>query len=287
MNEEMIRQKMLPYKEERLKTSLANHYIKEKNIKAADRELKNDTYLIAKYYLMLGEKYEEAKYWLSVSAMMHEYYNKTYNEPWVPAPILNLLSISDHTEVLLRLCKMRKIEYYQDSGGQLGWTNANYQIIEGDWEGLKDTVVYLKNIRGSYTVFDRPELYLSLLEGFINKDQCLIESVLDEFETPDEIEKRKKQDEAPAFVSILTLAMAKQAWRHGIQVWQYHDQLTLNHPLVPKELVPYEPLKEYSIPFKFLKEFYRKEGIKWKYAPIHPEIQGETAKGFWGRLFNN
>ena len=240
-------------------------------------------------YEFVKQNYLKAKLYINTSAMLYEHIQKNYNSVWLPLSTLIRLSLCDHEEILYRLCKMRKIEYYQDQNGQLGYLNAFYNILEGDWEGLKDTMVYLKNIRGEYAELFYPDLHFPLFESFINKDQSGIESVLDELLTEKYMKKRQKHFPEEKFIAFEVLAYAKQAWKYGIEVWKYGDKITPDSPYIPAAMLPYEPLPEYTIPYKFLYEFYQQQGVNWRYDPVHPELQGENPKkgkgGFFGGLF--
>lgn len=49
------------------------------------------------------------------------------------------------------------------------------------------------------------------------------------------------------FISIPALGYAKLAWLKGIEV-------EIDHPLIPKELLPYKPLEHYDDKYDFLRK---------------------------------
>ena len=286
---EKLKLNIIPNEESWIPRSLENRLNKSNDIKACDRTLKSISQKLGDYYLIVGRPVSEIKKMYHVSSLMHEYFFKTYAENWLPLSTLMKLSLSDHNEILQRLCKMRKIEYYQDQNGQLGYLNAFYNILEGDWEGLKDTIVYLKNIRGDYSDFFYPEVHFVIFEGFINKDQSAIEYGLNELLQDKYHKKRIADSIEEKFIAFEVLAYAKQAWKYGIEVWKYGDKINPDSPYIPAAMLPYEPLPEYTIPYKFLYEFYQQQGVNWRYDPVYPELQGENPKkgkgGFFGGLF--
>ncbi|MEM6380921.1 MAG: hypothetical protein AAF705_22305, partial [Bacteroidota bacterium] len=61
---------------------------------------------------------------LSTSSMVFDYVSKKQNFGNISAAELYYLSLCDNVKVLKRLYKAKKIEYYLDTGGGLGWMNA-------------------------------------------------------------------------------------------------------------------------------------------------------------------
>jgi hypothetical protein len=42
---------------------------------------------------------------------------------------------------------------------------------------------------------------------------------------------------------------------------------------VPEWILPFEPLEECGVPYKFLWEYYQQQGVHdWPYRPVHPEL---------------
>ena len=52
---------------------------------------------------------------------------------------------------------------------------------------------------------------------------------------------------AQEYISIPALGYAKLAWLKGMEI-------EIDHPLIPKELLPYRPLENYVDSYGFLKE---------------------------------
>ena len=144
-------------------------------------------------------------------------------------------------------------------------------------------------------IFDKPDsnfremsIYKDLLLGFINKDIEKIEVNLNLLESSILKKHRINETLEEKYISINTTALAKLAWMHGMEV-------KIESDYVPRHLLPHEPLEEYTIPYKFLRDFYRNQGIDWRYDPIHPELQdwendpenpNRKKGGYFNKLFS-
>lgn len=221
---------------------------------------------ISKAKIILKHDHNEIKKILSGAAMMYEYYNAQFQDNWISVTNLAMLSLSDNQKVLLHLCKRKKLELWQDKGGWMGILNSWYNIIEGDLEALKQTVLYLKNIRDEYDPAFEPEIYWMVYQGFIKKDEGALSMGLHQLEQVDKRKKRIQWDKAEQYFSIQTTALAHQARKYGMQI-------EVESEFVPKEWLPYAPLNEYTIPYWFLRDFYHEQGVNWRYDPIYPELQ--------------
>ncbi|MEL6537488.1 MAG: Imm49 family immunity protein [Bacteroidota bacterium] len=78
-----------------------------------------------------------------------------------------------------------------------------------------------------------------------SKNDC--EAILEELTSIKIHKTRNDNGVISQYVSQPALGYAKLAWRHGLEV-------ETNSPLIPKELLPIQPLEEYPIPYDFLKE---------------------------------
>ena len=207
------------------------------------------------------------------SAMCQDIFLQKNGEAWLPLQTLMYLSLSDHQAVLDRIAKARNIELYADERGWMGELNAFYNILEGDWDGLKETILYLKNMRGDYHDLFYPEVHFILLEGFARQDIGAIEYALNELESKKYEGVRANAFAEEKYISFASLAYAKQAWKHGMPIWGSGGEIKGVPPKIPAAWLPYEPLEEYTIPYRFLRDFYREQGIDWRYDPVYPELQ--------------
>jgi len=89
---------------------------------------------------------------------------------------------------------------------------------------------------------DDYEFYKALLAG----SKAKIEEMLERLVSPKVHKRRNDNPVLNQYVSLPALGYAKLAWRKEIEV-------EVNSPLIPKELLPIQPLEKYEIPYDFLK----------------------------------
>jgi len=80
-------------------------------------------------------------------------------------------------------------------------------------------------------------------------DKGKMEEVLEKLTSPVIHKKRNDNNILNQYISLPALGYAKLAWRKGVEV-------EVRNKLVPKELLPIKPLKNYEIPYEFLKEMF-------------------------------
>lgn len=121
---------------------------------------------------------------------------------------------------------------------------AVQQVIKEDWDKVQDCleIMAIKNQTLNKVLLpDR-----KFLEGFLSKDKQKMEAAL-YLLLKDHKKRNKHMGIAQDYISIPALGYAKLAWLKGIEV-------DIDHPLVPKELLPYQPLEKYEDRYDFLKE---------------------------------
>ena len=221
------------------------------------------------YSVLLGDL-DTGKQYLSTSGMMYDFINKvhtTKEEYWLPIDDLAKILLSDNVKVYERLHKNKQMDLGSEEGGWQGMQKAMYEIAVGDWAGLKETVKYIKSVKGKYdNLFHDIDNYFKIYEGFLEKDGEKLEEALNYLEKPKFRKVRMREIIMEKHISIITTALAKMAWMHGMEV-------EIDSDYVPKSVLPFSPLAEYNIPYRFLRDYYRKEGIDWSYNPVHPELQ--------------
>ena len=109
-----------------------------------------------------------------------------------------------------------------------------------------------------------------------------------EFELKRNKRRFVKNDICEEIISFFPIVYAKIAWRKGLKVDPQSKYM-------PIELLEVRPLDEYTIPYWFLRDYYREKGIDWRYDPIHPELQdwendpenpNRKNDGFFKKLFS-
>ena len=221
---------------------------------------------LGKYSILKGEL--DCRNNLSIGGMLYDFaLTEVQNGYWIGIDDISLIILSDNVELFKELNKRKNYSLGEEDGGWCGMQYAMMQIAASDWEGLKDTILYLKSVQPPYdNLFHDIEIYFSLYDGFLKEDTLKVEESLNALEQEGYRKVRQKRLSVEKDVSIITLALGRLAWMHGMKV-------SIDSDYVPKELLPFAPLDEYTIPYKFLRDFYREQGIDWKYDPVYPELQ--------------
>lgn len=221
------------------------------------------------FHVLLNNKGLGKKY-LSFNGMMNDIINTKYiseNEYWISIDDLSAVFFSDNKNLYEELNKRKRLELGEEKGGWRGMQKAMFEIGAGDWEGLENTIKYLEKVEGSYDeMFHDIDNYFLIYKGFLEKDADRLEKALNNLEHPQFRKVRQRRVTTEKYISSITTALSKLAWMHGMEV-------EVDSEYVPKELLPFEPLEEYTIPYKFLRDFYREQGVDWRYDPVYPELQ--------------
>ena len=103
-------------------------------------------------------------------------------------------------------------------------------------------------------------------EGIANRDEAKLRKGIEQFESKFIKGKMIKGNLFEKILSFLSLFYLKIAWRKGMELY-------VDSEFIPREILPIEPLEEYTIPYWFLRDFYREQGETWRYDPVYPELQ--------------
>lgn len=117
---------------------------------------------------------------------------------------------------------------------------GNNTLIERNLE-IMEQVYFNKPHENSTLQYD-----VNFFKALYLKDISKCESVLKDMLSPKIHQKRNDDALLKKYISMPALGYAKLAWRKGIEV-------EVKSPLVPKELLPIQPLANYEIPYGFLK----------------------------------
>lgn len=253
--------------------------------------LANNAFSMAKTFVLLREKYSSKYKSLAFSAGLNYNYiseeQTSENEYYITMQDLCSLFFSDNIKVYSILNKNKR---YNIEGEKRGWQameTAMFQIADSDWDGLKETKLYLESIKRPDDLFHDINIYYDIYDGFLRSDKNKLENALNALENPEFRKVRQKMINEEKYISIITTALAKLAWMHGMEV-------NIRSEFVPPELLPFEPLSEYTIPYKFLRDYYREKGYNWRYNPVHPDLQdwendeenpNKTKNNIFGKLF--
>ena len=246
---------------------------------------------IGKYEWIENDNSTVAKQRWSQGGMAYNFFNETYNsdeEYWLGADTLAWILMCDNQELYKIMYKNCKYFLSAKHNGQV-WQRSMWQIACGDWEGLQESMKFLdEKVIKPNAIFHDKDIYLKIYRSFMERDTALLSEQLQLLETDKFRKARIRHITEEKYISIFTTAIAKLAWMHGMEV-------EVDSPYVPKELLPFEPLEEYTIPYRFLRDYYRPLGYTWRYDPVHPELQDwandpenpdrDKKKGFLGRWF--
>ena len=155
------------------------------------------------------------------------------------------LLLSDNQNLISKFSEVRQSSYDEDIKEFLNFVPCTQAVLRDDWEHLKELNQYSKyhieNTRGwrSY------QADLMFFEAFLEKDTEKMTKAILLLAT----RYHKRRYSMPLYnelISIPALTYAKLAYLKGYK-------LDIDHPLIPKELLPINPNKEYW-DFDFMKE---------------------------------
>jgi hypothetical protein len=205
----------------------------------------------------------------SYTGQMAEYLNNHYEVPWLPYRFSNFsyTLCSDHKELIARFGTLK----IPDSVKAIGQTEncvmlAMMDLIREDWTGVAHYISVLERLAQKPKPSAYTPIHIATLKAFIDQDADALQKALIRFEDKKLKAHRKKVNMHEKYVSIVPLGYAKLAWLRGMEI-------QLDSEYIPKDWLPYQPLEEYTIPYWFLRDYYRSQGVDWRYDPIYPEIQ--------------
>ncbi len=165
--------------------------------------------------------------------------------------------LSDNEALIQRYAKLRyqrgvNAEMSMDEMVAIGelpiWCNTVQFFMANDNEGVERNL----NIIETKTLKSLPKKEVGLKDDYdfykalYAKNKAKMEEILEKLVSPKIHKKRNDNPILNQYISLPALGYAKLAWRKGIQV-------EVNSLLVPKELLPMQPLDKYEIPYDFLK----------------------------------
>jgi hypothetical protein len=204
------------------------------------------------------KKYEEAKQNFYTASLIDELrvikFNKdifTYDLPATCYPIL-----SDNEDLIQQYSKLRYQPWGQMNGMEVNvlngksdvWCNTVQFFMANNNAGVERNL----NIIETKTLNSLPKKEEGLKDDYefykalYNSDKDKMEEVLEKLVSPKIHKKRNDNPILNQYISLPALGYAKLAWRKGIEV-------EVKSKLIPRELLPIQPLDNYEIPYDFLK----------------------------------
>ena len=135
---------------------------------------------------------------------------------------------------------------------QLGdpiWCNTVQFFMANDVRGIERNLNIIETLTLPKLPKNEQELKIDyeFYKALLLKDKSKCEELLEQLVSPKIHKKRNDNTVLNKYISQPALGYAKLAWRQGIEV-------DVNSPLIPKEILPIEPLDNYEIPYDFLKD---------------------------------
>src|SRR5690554_2228020 len=134
-------------------------------------------------------------------------------------------------------------------GGDPIWCNTVQFLMANDIQGIERNLNIIETITLPKLPKNQQELKIdyAFYKALLSKDKSKCEELLEQLVSPKIHKKRNDNAVLSKYVSQPALGYAKLAWRQGLEV-------EVNSPLIPKEILPIEPLDNYEIPYDFLKD---------------------------------
>lgn len=243
---------------------------------------------------IINGRSDSRKLRFSIAAMLSEYCFIKYNNNWPRwdmKPYTYAL-LSDHAALIDRFAHLPLDDHqiFNDEKNEVPafWNYLLQGLLTDDNAVIEKTLTVLSDRINRKKEVSISRAHLLSVEGIMNSNEEMVLNGLKEFELKRNKSRFLKNDICENIISFFPIAYAKIAWLKGIEVDPESDYM-------PVELLEVKPLKEYTIPYWFLRDYYREEGVDWRYDPIHPELQNwendpenpdQNKGGFLGNLMN-
>lgn len=130
-------------------------------------------------------------------------------------------------------------------GGMPIYAHCIQMILKEDWEMLARDLDILERVTLPKEGGPLNKLDYAFYKAMLARDKSAVEGVISQLVSP-KIHRQQNDDPILSkYISMPALGYAKLAWLKGIRV-------EVDSPLVPKELLPVEPLAHYTDTYDFL-----------------------------------
>jgi hypothetical protein len=157
---------------------------------------------------------------------------------------LSYALLSDELGLIQRYANLSHSSYkYMVDKGHSTIIYVLQRIIADDWENVKRGIAIMdaKTLKRNKPL--KPDR--DFCEAILNKDKDGATKAIHQL-LKDHKKRNKYLGLANEFISTPALGYTKLAWLKGME-------LDIDHPLVPKELLPFKPLDKYEVAYDFLK----------------------------------
>ena len=201
----------------------------------------------ALYAIFINKDCSQGKYCFYICARLDEYLMVNYDSRILDYGVIHFTYalLSDNIALIDRYSKLSHPFYdYTIKKGSL--THAIQNIVKDDWNMLKeDIAIYEKIVLTQKGKINVPDLIF--FKGMLNKDIVQMSEAISML-LKDHKKRNKHMGIAEQYISIPALTYTKLAWLKGFEI-------EIDHPLIPKALLPYKPLDGYDDRYDFLKKF--------------------------------
>lgn len=174
-----------------------------------------------------------------------EFLIKKYDSRLLDSGMANLTCVllSDNKELIIRYADLGHSKYqWMVENGHTTLMYALQQSILGNWDKVRWSLDIMATKNEKLNKVLLPDRLF--LEALLLRDERKIGDAL-QLLLKDHKKRNKHMGIAQQYISIPTLAYAKLAWVKGIEV-------SIEHPLIPPELLPCKPLQKYDDKYHFL-----------------------------------
>ena len=139
-------------------------------------------------------------------------------------------------------------------------------LLRDDQGGIDHAIQVLHDYHSKAAEKRFTQAHFLCTYGIASRNEAKLRKGIEQFESKFIKGKMIKGNLFEEILSFYSLLYLKIAWRKGMELY-------VDSEYIPREILPIEPLEEYTIPYWFLRDFYREQGEIWRYDPVFPESQ--------------
>lgn len=240
-----------------------NNFKTQKNFEDWHLATLSDLYSDLGYCFLIKNDLTKSKMYFSTGAYIDIYLTRNYNKshsrfldfdiPRGLFPVFtdNELMIDVYSK--LRYQKSGDAELSMDEmvlqGESAVWCNTVQMFMSNDIQGVERNLNIIETLTLPKLPKNQQELKIDyeFYKALLSKDKAKCEELLEQLVSPKIHKKRNDNAILAKYVSQPALGYAKLAWRQGVEV-------KVDSPLIPKDILPIEPLDHYEIPYDFLRD---------------------------------
>lgn len=203
----------------------------------------NQTFFL---YHLKNRDFHSAKLNAYLCGCIDEYSITHYDSRILDSGVRNLtyVLLSDNNQLITRFADLEHSSYtWMVAHGHSTLLYCIQQIIKGDWERVKWSIEIMKTKNVKLKKAILPDILF--FEGLVEKDESKICGAIAQL-LKDHKKRNKHMGITEEYISIPALTYTKLAWLKGFEI-------QIDHPLIPKEFLPYRPLEYYDDKYSFLK----------------------------------